>query len=280
MKHFLNGTVKALQSDDPNGAFEVILSAPTVDRDGEVIDAKAFDPLPDHITFDIDHGMSVTTTVGSGVPAYDGEMLKVSGTFASTPLAQEVRTLVTEGHIRSTSVAFMEPKREVKDGVPHIVKAELLNGAFVCIPSNREALVVGAKAAALEQRIPGLKAIEGSYEDRREQVSQVLRSAYPNAWWVYVIATFEDAVVFEVEERDGTVRYRATYSVSDEGITLGAAEEVDVVEVVQPVKDADAETKSTTTDPETPAAPAAGSLADVNVAMAQAQAAQAEVSLL
>jgi len=148
-KMFALGEVKAVEDadGDPNGEFDVILSAPTLDRDGEVIDAKIFEPLPDHITFDIDHGMSTATTVGSGVPEYtsDGK-LRVKGTYSSIPRAQEVRTLVREGHIRTTSVAFMGAVREEKDGVPHIVKAELLNGAFVPIPSNRESVVLSAKS--------------------------------------------------------------------------------------------------------------------------------------
>ena len=150
-KLFALGQVKALattDTDSPHGAFEVILSAPTMDRDGEVIDGRAFDPLPEHITFDVDHGMSTATTVGSGRPYYDGDVLKVAGTFSAIPRAQEVRTLVEEGHIRTTSVAFMDAQREQKDGVAHITRAELLNGAFVPIPSNREALVLSAKAYA------------------------------------------------------------------------------------------------------------------------------------
>lgn len=148
-KMFALGEVKAVEDadGDPNGEFDVILSAPTLDRDGEVVDAKVFDPLPNHITFDIDHGMSTATTVGSGVPEYlpDGR-LRVKGTYSSIARAQEVRTLVREGHIRTTSVAFMGAVREEKDGVQHIVKAELLNGAFVPIPSNRESVVLSAKS--------------------------------------------------------------------------------------------------------------------------------------
>ena len=149
-KMFALGEVKAVEDadGDPNGEFDVILSAPTLDRDGEVIDAKVFDPLPNHITFDIDHGMSTATTVGSGTPYYDGDKLRVKGTYSSIPRAQEVRTLVREGHIRTTSVAFMGAVREEKDGVPHIVKAELLNGAFIPIPSNRESVVLSAKSFA------------------------------------------------------------------------------------------------------------------------------------
>lgn len=147
-KMFALGEVKSVEEEGshPNGEFDVILSAPTLDRDGEIIDGKVFNPLPEHITFDIDHGMSTASTVGSGRPYYDGDVLRVKGTFSSRPLAQEVRTLVREGHIRSTSVAFLAAERTEKDGVTHIVKAELLNGAFVAIPSNRDALILSAKS--------------------------------------------------------------------------------------------------------------------------------------
>jgi hypothetical protein len=150
-KMFVLGEVKALEDDDetPTGGFDVILSTPSLDRDGEILDAKIFEPLPEHITFDIDHGMSTATTVGSGTPYYDEQdRLRVRGTFASIPRAQEVRTLVREGHIRTTSVAFMGAEREEKDDGVHITKAELLNGAFVAIPSNRDALVLSAKSYA------------------------------------------------------------------------------------------------------------------------------------
>lgn len=142
--------VQAVETQNPNGEFDVILSAPTLDRDGEVIDSKAFDPLPDHIPFDIDHSMTVTGTVGSGVPYYDEKgLLRVKGTFASTPLGQEVRTLVAEGHIRTTSVTFIAAKRKQDEkGVDHVQTAELLNGTFTPVPSNREAVVLSAKALA------------------------------------------------------------------------------------------------------------------------------------
>jgi hypothetical protein len=131
------------------GTFEVVLSAPTLDRDGDTLMSEDWkQPLPDHITFDSDHGMSVATTVGSGVPEIDESTgnLIVRGTYSSLPRAQEVRTLVNEGHIRTTSVAFMTEKTQ-KDGKPGTVR-ELLNGAFVAIPSNREALVLASKSLA------------------------------------------------------------------------------------------------------------------------------------
>lgn len=143
--------LKAADEKDGPGTFEAILSAPTLDRDGEIIDPKAFEPLPDHITIDVDHGMSVGTTVGSGVPFYDDDVLMFRGTFSSLPRAQEVRTLVQEGHIRKMSVAFRDAAREEDEesGVAHITRAELLNAAIVPIPSNRDADILAAKATAL-----------------------------------------------------------------------------------------------------------------------------------
>jgi hypothetical protein len=173
--------VKALaDDDDPNGSFEAILSAPTLDRDGEVIDPKAFEPLPERIPIDVDHGMSVATTVASGVPYYDGDVLKIKGSFSSIPRAQELRTLVTEGHIGRMSVTFMDAERSTKDGVPHVTKAELLNAAFVPIPSNREAAVLVAKAFAADE---GQKAAAVALDDRvsalEKQVADLLDTKTP-----------------------------------------------------------------------------------------------------
>jgi hypothetical protein len=132
---------------DGPGTFRVILSAPTKDRDGDTLLPDEWkQPLPDHITFDQDHGMSVASTVGSGKPHIDEKgNLIVEGTYSSLPRAQEVRTLVNEGHIKTTSVAFMKEKVPQKDGSGDKYVRELLNGAFVAVPSNREALVLDSK---------------------------------------------------------------------------------------------------------------------------------------
>jgi hypothetical protein len=129
----------------PNGSFSVILSTPTKDRDGEEVKADEWLlPLPKWITFDVDHGLSVEKTIGSGLPflAPDGS-LRVFGTFSSSPLAQQTRALIVEGHIRSTSVTFLR-KSIVLNGKT-VTRRELLNGSFVAIPSNVEALVLSAK---------------------------------------------------------------------------------------------------------------------------------------
>ena len=140
-----------------DGAWGAVLSAPSVDRDGEIVDPFAFNPLPDHIPIDIDHALSVEKTVGSGTPFYDtAGMLRLRDlSFASTPLGQTVKTLVAERHIRTMSVAFGSARYEVdeKDGIRHVRSAELYNAAIVAVPSNRDAFIHAAKAAKLDPAV-------------------------------------------------------------------------------------------------------------------------------
>jgi hypothetical protein len=259
------------------GSFEVILSAPTKDRDGDTLLPDEWkQPLPEKITFDADHGMSVASTVGSGVPSLNekGELV-VAGTYSSLPRAQEVRTLVNEGHINTTSVAFMTLPAESKDAKP---QRELLNGAFVAVPSNREALVLASKslkagarnsksdaehiqaihdhAAALgathdattddtksAARVT-VKSVEGSLEAVQDRARDALNDAYATNAYVWLRATLPDLLVFEisVEDSSETETYQQSYTDDGSVITLtGERTAVDLAEIVKPDPDEDAE---------------------------------------
>jgi hypothetical protein len=143
-------TVPDVDEDFP-GTFQVILSAPTLDRDGDTLLPEEWkQPLPDKITFDIDHGMSVASVVGSGTPWLNEKgQLVVDGVFSSLDRGQETRTLVKEGHIDRTSVAYITTRSKGVGGGAKVTR-ELLNGAFVAIPSNREAVVLASKAFQLK----------------------------------------------------------------------------------------------------------------------------------
>lgn len=147
-KSFVLAEVKTVDSKEPSGEFEAIISAPTLDRDGEVIDAGAFRKgpggLPASIPIHAFHDFN--DPIGRGTPEYRDDVLYVRGTFASTARAQEIRSLVAEGVIANMSVGFMAPEREAKDGVTHILAAELLEASFVSVSSNREAAVLAVKA--------------------------------------------------------------------------------------------------------------------------------------
>lgn len=142
-----NASVSTVESENPNGEFEVILSTETKDRDNEHLWADEWKtPLPERIHIDGDHGRSLDKTVGSAVPRLEGNRMVAKGTFASTPYAQMVRQLVNEGHVNSLSVTYSESKSEKGEGV----QRELLNAAFVAIPANPEAVVLASKNAKLK----------------------------------------------------------------------------------------------------------------------------------
>jgi hypothetical protein len=139
-----DATVTTVESENPNGEFEVVLSTETLDRDAENLWAGEWkQPLPARIHIDGDHGRSLEKTVGSAVPRIEGNRMIGKGTFAGTDYAQMVRQLVNEGHVNSVSVTYSEHKNQ-KDGG---VQRELLNAAFVAIPANPEAVVLTSKSA-------------------------------------------------------------------------------------------------------------------------------------
>lgn len=138
-------TIESSEDDSsfgPHGGFRAILSTPSRDRDGDELAQADWLELPDRLPLDVDHGMSVATTIGSFHPYWDGEKMMMEAAFSSIDRAQEVRTLVNEKHIGSVSVAFMTDKTK-KSGEP---RRELLNCGVVCIPSNRDAKILDSKA--------------------------------------------------------------------------------------------------------------------------------------
>lgn len=158
--------VKAIDTSDPNGAFEAVLSTTIVDRDGEIVEAGAFNPLPKSIPIHVNHQfMDVAKVVGRGEPYYDGDTLKVRGVFASTPDAQMVRTLVAEGMVQTMSVGFHQPTRDTKDGVPRVVSADLIEASFVSVPANTDALVTMAKSFDASLVLPTLKRLSDKVDE-------------------------------------------------------------------------------------------------------------------
>jgi hypothetical protein len=229
------------------GTFEVVLSTPTADREGEEVKTEEWDDLPDWINFDVDHGMSVVSTVGSGRPFLDESgALRVEGAYASTDLAQTVRTLVREGHVRQTSVAFIRRTYTGEQG--EVVRRELLNGAFVAVPANPEADIMSSKSLeATEQASIArkamwqavTKAVADSYEERQQAVQRAVSNAYDD-WdtWTFsiLVATTDSDAVWKLysedADRNGTT-WRADYELDDAGkAALGEATQVRIREVV------------------------------------------------
>lgn len=169
-KVFATAEIKAAGD---GGEFEAIASAPTLDRDGEVIDAGAFNPLPAEVPIHAYHYFS--DPIGKGQPFYEGDTLKIRGTFASTPRAQEMRQLVVDGAVPAVSVGFMIRNDEEVDGVKHITSAELLEVSLVSVPALREARILAVKSADVD-----LKRGARNSEKDAERLQQIHELAVAN----------------------------------------------------------------------------------------------------
>lgn len=187
-----------------HGTFDVILSAQSKDRDGDTLLSDEWQqPLPDHITFDTDHGMTVSTTIGSGRPFInDDGNLQVQGSYSSIPRAQEVRTLVNEGHIRTTSVAFMTTKTAKSNGGK--AERELLNGAFVAVPSNRDTVVLSSKA---------LDAVEKAGARNNASDAKNIQAIHDSAAALGAGCSTADAQAADTGEQDGANKAAHTVEV-------------------------------------------------------------------
>lgn len=128
-------------ADAGSGTFEGVLSAPSRDRDGDVLDPSGWKtPLPEQIPISVDHNMTVGGVVGSAQPYLDpAGNLCVRGVFANTEQGQRVRQLVAAGHLRGLSVEFLDNGDGTRD---------LLGGSVVYAPANIDAKVLSAKSAA------------------------------------------------------------------------------------------------------------------------------------
>jgi hypothetical protein len=260
MRNRLRGdftVTKAIASVEPGpddetgpGTFSLILSTSDMDRDGEIVDKGAFDPLPDHIAMDIDHGMSVATTVGSGRPFYNADgNLQVDGVWASTELAQNTRTLVREGHVRTASVAMLPLKKtKSEDGTTHIVKADMLNGAFTPVPSNRSATVLSAKSAA--QTLDGIETLMKA--GRRNSVAdsailQTIHDLVSNLGAICGNGSSEEGGSNGDPDNDGDangVERGKSYTLAEARALLAEDATTKTTEVVEPEPDAEIESKS------------------------------------
>jgi HK97 family phage prohead protease len=260
MSHeYVLAEVKAVEGKAMNGEFEAVISAPTLDRDGEVIDTRAFEPLPASIPIHAFHDFH--DPVGRAAPYYDASgVLRARGTYASTPRAQEIRTLVAEGVIGHMSVGFMGATRDEKDGQVHITGAELLEASFVSVPSNREAALTLAK-----EYVEKAGARNSATDAERLQA-------------IHDLATANGAKCVSPDEADADDAGKTLSDAVVAGIQSGVEKAGTAIDRM--FDDLVEHQKSTVTDPEpSPALVAADAPADVSVARARAAQARAHLAL-
>jgi len=162
----LTATVKNVKAaGDGPGEFEAIISTAALDRDGEILDAGWWDPLPESIPIHMDHRVSdVRAVVGRAVPFAEDGLLKARGPYASTPDAQLMRTLVGEGMVTTMSVGYRQAVyKDDESGTPHLKSGELVEASFVSMPANTEAMVTMAKALTPDAPADRVKSMTVTY---------------------------------------------------------------------------------------------------------------------
>lgn len=157
----------AIESNDSGGGFVAVASTPSLDRDGEVLAAHCFDPLPISVACHCDHTMSASTVIGRAVPYYVGNDLHVNVQLASTPDAQLVRTKLAEGVLNSVSVAFLGVTWEQRAGVRTCIRAELIAVDVVSVPSNRDAAVLSVRGGGYGSPAYGLAEARRAFDNLR-----------------------------------------------------------------------------------------------------------------
>ena len=146
-------TATVVSTEAPGGAGPgecgAIASPPCFAWQGGVWQSAGWRRLPAEIPIHVDHRFTdLHALVARAAPYAEDGVLKVKGRYASTPDAQMVRTLVSEGMVTTMSIGAINAVFDDVDGVPHCKSAELLEASFVSVPSNTDALVTMAKAAA------------------------------------------------------------------------------------------------------------------------------------
>lgn len=146
-------SITATVESASGGGFTAVASTPSLDRDGEVLAAGCFNPLPPTVPVHLDHSMSAATIIGRAAPYYSGGDLHINAMLASTDDAQVVRQKLAEGVLDSISVVFLGHEWEQRAGVRTCVRAELLAADVVSVPSQSAARVLSVRgydnAAAL-----------------------------------------------------------------------------------------------------------------------------------
>lgn len=186
-------SVAVKQVDQNAKRITAVVTAPTVDRDNDIIDTMSL-KLPVKggglikvadiqgeqdvlIPFMLDHSWSVESQIGSGRKAWVNEMgeLVVEFVFSSRDIAQDVFTLIEEGHIDnsfSITVQYdMDSTEERAEYGYDIKNAEVVEISLVFKGSNRNARLLEVKKrleATMPKTIEELEAEKKAIDEQIE----------------------------------------------------------------------------------------------------------------
>jgi HK97 family phage prohead protease len=160
-KHFKLFDFEVKGGDANKRQIEAIASAPSIDRDGEIISIEALKAaLPGYLRNPVILASHVHKTdtgnssvVGKCVAArVDSAGLHITVEFAKTALGEEYLGLYKDKHQRAFSIGFMPIRyedRQIKGKLVRVfTEIELMEISCVAVPSNRDALSKSANRKA------------------------------------------------------------------------------------------------------------------------------------
>jgi HK97 family phage prohead protease len=147
--HAFDASVVKANADSGSRAFNVTISSGSVDRQGDTINVHGW-KLGNYLRNPVvlwQNGHEGAMPIGKATNVYrEGNRLRASMKFASTPMGDRVRGLVEDGTLRSTSVGFAPVKFEfsrdpARKGGIDFLEQELLEFSIVSVPANPDALI-------------------------------------------------------------------------------------------------------------------------------------------
>jgi hypothetical protein len=222
---------------DDSGTFKFLVSTASEDRDGEVVEPPGL-KLSGRVPIYLDHQHLMEKMVATAMPSLVDGNIEIDGKFLDNYWAQQMRKMAKDpdhSQALKMSIGFINAKRTMVDGVPHVTEGDLVEVSFTGIPSNTDTQLLAAKSAGRPLETSA-KSIAGSYEALAMSVVEALRSVddgFPSP-----VATFPDSIVYETLSADGQwITARRTYQIDGNGIvSLGDPEAVTVETVVTPTK--------------------------------------------
>jgi len=137
----LNLTIKSKEPE--SGVYTGVAASGAVDRLRERVNLRGLKNLDEYLANPIllyNHDPKSPIGVVESVNIKDDE-IEVTFRLASTPLAQEVKTLIDEGVLRALSIGFISYRQRAEDGILIHDEWTWVETSVVSIPANPQALI-------------------------------------------------------------------------------------------------------------------------------------------
>lgn len=154
------------------------------------------------------------------------------------PSAAKVFRLMKRGTLAEFSFAYDIVEEKLQNGANELLKLDVIEVGPTLKGMNPETQLLGTKGAVAEMlNGRGSKAgVSGSFEERRDLVTQAIRGKYGenDRYWVYVVATFDESAVVAISGEAGTTYREIDYTLKDGTVELGDERDVILQTTVVP----------------------------------------------